>query len=121
MKKTMMMACLVMIIASCEKMDDFEPRGRKDKVETVCPVVSSESMPSSIIKSFNQKYTDAKEVTWFDKDRIAYCAVFTFNGKQTKALFNHEGNFVSQEVETDNEAENDDNDAGCECELNDGE
>lgn len=117
MKKSIALACLVMIMASCEKMKEINPFEKKDKHENVCPTVSPETMPSGVTTAFNQKYKGATGVTWFDKDGVSYCAVFSINGKETKALFNRDGSFNSEEVEQDNQGDHQNKDSGCECVL----
>lgn len=118
MKKPILMGGLVIAITSCEKMKEINPFEKKDKHEKVCPTVSSETLPSSVVTTFNQKYAGATTITWFDKDGSSYCVVFTLNGKETKALFSKDGVFQSEEIEQDNHGDHQDNESGCECETN---
>lgn len=119
MKTSLVIAGLAIVFASCEKMGDINPFDKKDKT---CPVVTEESLPSNARTNFNQKYSSATEVVWFDKDGQSFCASFTLNGNETKAFFDLEGNFVSEENEANDEKGNHkDKESGCECDLNDDE
>lgn len=95
------------IVVSCEK---------EKESKNLCPVISEKAVPSSVISAFQQKYPNVIIEKWFNKDNKGYCAMFTFNGKETKALFDNNGNFQNEEI--DNEGEHKDNDDnGCECET----
>ena len=97
-----------MIVVSCEKDN-----------ENLCPVVSAKDVPSSVISTFQGKYPNTIAETWFNKDNQGYCAVFTFNGKETKALFDNNGNFQKEEIDQEGDHEDDDDDNGCKCDTED--
>lgn len=94
------------------------------ETETLCPVVTTEQMPSAVLDSFAVKYPTAIVTTWFNKDNTGYCAAFTLDSIPTKALFRNNGTFVKQESEINNDNQtgnHQDNNSGCECELQDSE
>ncbi len=97
------------IIASCEKENEHK---------TLCPVISEKAVPSSVKSIFQEKYPNVTVKNWFNKDNNGYCALFIFNGKKTKALFDNNGSFQKEEVEQKGKHEDDD-DNGCECETED--
>ncbi len=119
MKKLFFIVFGLATLSSCEKGDLFD---KKDK-DNPCPVVSSEMVPSAVTTSFQMKYPNNTVDTWFNKDNVAYSAMFTLNGKQTLSQFKNDGTFVKEEIEVDQQGEhednNDDNDSGCECETED--
>lgn len=118
MKKTIILSlALITCLTACEKMELFD----RDKKDKPCAIVSSETLPSEVSVAFQTKYQGATVETWFNKDNIGYCALFTFNSVKTLAQFNNDGSFVKEEteVEQEGEHEDEDNDSGCECEVED--
>jgi len=115
MKKLLILVLAFTIFTACEKLE----RERK-----ACPTISSEAVPSTVMITFTTKYSETTVVkTWFNKDNKGYCALFTLNGKETKAFFDNNGNFQKEEIEQEGEHEDNDadDDSGCECELEDGD
>lgn len=95
------------IVISCEKENEHK---------NLCLVISEKAVPSSVSSAFQEKYSNVVVEKWFNKDNNGYCALFTFNGKETKALFSNFGNFQKEEVDQKGEHEdNDDN--GCKCDI----
>ena len=121
MKKTIKIASLILLTTSCEKVSEFHPFDKKDKKETVCPTIDRSVLPSCVLSNFEQKYNGASSITWFDKDGNSYCAVFQLNGKEMKASFSKEGILISEDIEDNEEArdENEEDEMGCDCEVND--
>jgi len=121
MKKIIILAAFAITIASCEKMQQLNIFDKhKDKEQTPCPVVVSENLPSAVLTAFAEKYPGATVTTWFNKDNTGYCAVFTNNGVETKALFNNDGTFSKEEIETHQKGKHiEEDETGCECELED--
>jgi hypothetical protein len=111
MKKMIVLTGLLLGFSSCEKMEFFH----KDKE---CPTVSRGALPAGLAEKFSVAYPSATSTVWFDKDGKNYVAIFLNNGVETDAIYDHSGNFLTQEVETadDNDEENND-DQGCECDL----
>ncbi len=105
----LLIAFALVLVTSCEKQDK------------ACPVVASEQVPTAVTNSFTTKYAGAAVTTWFNKDNKGYCADFTLNGTEMKALFDNNGNFMEEEVEgkDDHQSGNHADDDGCECELED--
>ena len=114
MKKLLFIALVITALSSCEKLDDLFD---KDKSNT-CPVVTNDQIPQTALKTMSTKYPQATTTTWFNKDGKGYCAVFNSNGKQTKAMFDNNGNFQSEEIEQQGDHEDDD-DSGCDTEIED--
>lgn len=114
MKIIGVLSLLVILITSCEKERDFN---LFDKKEKPCATVNTEALPENLKSNFSSKYMGATNVTWYDKDETAYCALFTFNGKETKATFDRNGNFSSEETEDEEDDDNEKEDKGCECDF----
>ena len=113
MKKMIVLAGLMIGFASCEKMDWFH----KDKE---CPTISRDALPSGLAAKFATAYPNASATIWFDQDGKNYVAVFMNNGVETDAVYDRFGNFISQEIESndDTSGENEDeNEQGCDCDL----
>ncbi len=110
MKKILFILAIATIIISCEKETEHK---------NLCPVISDKVVPASVSRAFQQKYPNVIADKWFNKDNNGYCALFTFNGKETKALFDNNGNFQKEEIDQEGEHEDNDNDTGCECETED--
>jgi hypothetical protein len=113
MKKFILLIAAITLLCSCEDSELFQKKEKKN----ICPIVTSDLVPGTVTTAFTAKYSSASAITWFDKDGTGYCAIFTFNGSETKAFYDKTGNFVSEEVEQDGDNNNHDNDSGCECEL----
>lgn len=115
----MMVAAIALSIASCEKMQHLNPFDKhKEQEQASCPVVTSENVPAAVTTAFAEKYAGATVTTWFNKDNTGYCASFTNNGVETKALFNNDGTFAKEETETHQKGKhNEEDETGCECEL----
>lgn len=111
MRKVILMAGLMIATMSCDKMELFH----KDKE---CPTISRDALPSGLATKFDAAYPSATSTIWFDKDGENYVAVFKNNGVETNAVYDKTGNFVSQEVESADDADGENNDDhGCECDL----
>ncbi|MCW3070324.1 MAG: hypothetical protein JWO44_214 [Bacteroidetes bacterium] len=113
MKKLLVIATALVTLISCEKGDLFE----KNKKDKPCAVVSPETIPSAVASSFQNKYAGAAVEKWFNKDNAGYVTLFTWNGKKTLSEFSNDGAFLKEETEADHQDGNDDNDSGCECEI----
>ena len=106
MKKLFAIACLTLILVSCEK----------DDKKTPCPKVSTDTLPAKVLETYNQKYNGATSTTWFDVNSKSYTAVFEFNGKHTKSNFTKDGDFVSEEIGDQNNNDNQEgDDSECDC------
>jgi len=122
MKTNIIYLCLIFSVFSCE-MDMFD----KDKKDNLCPIVANNSVPQTVMSSFNLRYSESvANVTWFDKDNVSYCAIFKQNGKETKACFQKDGQFMNEKVEQNSngmgcneDEDDDDDDSGCQCEVDD--
>ncbi|MFM2225635.1 MAG: putative beta-lactamase-inhibitor-like, PepSY-like [Bacteroidota bacterium] len=117
MKKLFLISTVIIAFASCQKIKDLNPFDKKDKAETLCPVVIAEQVPSAVTTAFAAKYPAATAITWFNKDNTGFCAAFTNNGIEAKALFDNAGNFVSEEVKGNHQDGQQHNESGCECEI----
>ncbi len=120
MKKLIVILISFTILTACEKVNLFE-RNKKDKL---CPIVTTETIPSSVSTTFQTKYPGVVVEKWFNKDNTGYCALFTLNGKKTLSQFNNDGRFVKEEAEVDQQGNHqDDNskDSGCECKIEEGD
>lgn len=95
MKKTFVLACMFFALMSCEKLSGNRPCPK----EKPCPVVSSDSIPSTLRTSFAQKYPNASDVIWFDKDGHGFCALFTNGALTTRAMYDHDGVFIDERSE----------------------
>jgi len=107
MKIKILFLALTAIFASCEK--------HKCEKQNICPFITSESLPEELPSTFSQKYSGAANVTWFNKDGVSYCAVFTLNGQKMKALFDKSGTFVSETYQQKGK-HHEEKENGCECE-----
>ncbi len=121
MKKLSFLVIVMISLASCEKLSNLNPFDREEK-KTLCPVVAPEQVPVAITNAFSTKYPGASATIWFNKDNTGFCAAFTSNGVETKALFDNNGSFVKEEIEEhDQKGNHQDEENGCECELKDHE
>ena len=125
MKKLFFVAAvLTTIFISCEK----EHEGDKEK-ENLCPVVTAGEVPQAVKDSFVARYPLDTFQTWFFKDSTSYCALFVTAGVEKLSRFTTSGNFVSEELEVEQEQEGEHEDSaviggvkvnpGCKCELPD--
>lgn len=98
----------------------------KDKSETKekdCPVVAASLVPQIVKDSFMHRYPIDSVRTWFNKDSVAYCAFFVSSGIEKLAQFSNAGNFIKEEIESNESNEHEDSTAvgktsgGCECEI----
>ena len=115
MKKLLIISLGLLVFASCEKWREHK--------EKPCPVVASTDVPSEVRKSFDAKYPGASVDTWFNKDNAFFCALFKLNGNETRAFFNNDGSFEKEEIDDNQQGDHqdNDNDEGCECEIEDGD
>ena len=107
-------------LVSCEK-------GKNEKAENLCPVVAESAVPQAVKDSFGVRYPSTTVNTWFYKDSSSYCAFFiTAASIEKLAQFSSNGNFISEEIETNQDGQHEDNDStatgpkattGCECET----
>ncbi len=105
----------IVVLASCNK-------DKKESKENDCPVVAVDIVPKIVKDSFALRYPSESVKTWFNKDNIGYCAFFVSTGVKKLAQFSTTGNFVKEEIDSDNNHENEDSTenggkAGCECEI----
>lgn len=108
----------VTILISCEK-------GSKENTEKNCPVVAASLVPQIVKDSFMHRYPRDSIRTWFNKDSFAYCAFFVSSGIEKLTQFSNSGNFIKEEIETNENNEHEDSTAvsngklnsGCECEV----
>ena len=96
----------------------------KDKAENRCPVVAASAVPQVVKDSFDIRYPKSTVTTWFNKDSVGFCALFTFSGVEKLAEFANNGSFIKEEIETHQEGEHQDSTGtagktttGCECEI----
>lgn len=122
MKKIVFIGLLVMTITACQKLENLNPF-KKEHQDKPCAIVNSEAVPQSVNDAFNIKYQGVNVTTWFNKDGIGFCALFTQNGMQTIAQFSNDGIFVKEEAGNNQEGEHNDNNEskGCSCELEGGD
>lgn len=114
-----MAVIVIAFLISCKK-------ETKETNEKDCPVVAASLVPQMVKDSFMHRYPMDSVKTWFNKDSVAYCAFFVSSGIEKLAQFSNNGNFIKEEIETDNESEQEDSTAtagklngGCECEVHD--
>jgi hypothetical protein len=106
------------LIVACQK-------DKKETNEKKCPVVAANLVPQAVKDSFMHRYPTDTVKIWFNKDSVGYCAYFISSGIEKLAQFSNSGNFVKEELESENENEHDDSTvvgkapAGCECEVHD--
>jgi hypothetical protein len=108
MKTKIFIIALAALFASCEK--------HKFEKENICPVISTEALPGELPSAFNQKYSGATNVTWFNQDNVSYCAAFTLNGQEMKAIFDKSGTFLS-EIQQNKGKHHEEDENGCECDI----
>ena len=107
MKKILFILVVAATFVSCKKENDND---------NLCPSVSEKAVPPSVSNALREKYPTAIVEKWFNKDNKGYCALFTYNGKETKVLFDNNGIFQKQEIEGIDEKDDIDKD-GCECDI----
>ena len=105
----------IVVLASCNK-------DKKESKENDCPVVAVNLVPKIVKDSFALRYPTDSVRTWFNKDNMGYCAFFVSKGVTKLAEFSTTGNFVKEEIDSDENNEHEDNVAngkksGCECEM----
>lgn len=119
MKTLFPMAVIVIaFLISCEK-------GSKENTEKKCPVVAVNLVPQIVKDSFMHKYPTDSVQTWFNKDSVGYCAYFVSSGTEKLIQFSNSGNFIKEEIETNENNEHEDSavvsngklNNGCECEV----
>ena len=110
MKKILIILAITAMVASCEKDNEHK---------NLCPIVPEKEVPSSVINAFQVKYPNGIADKWFNKDNKGYCALLIINGKETKALFDNDGNFQKEEVDQTGDHQDNNDDDGCECEIDD--
>ena len=120
MKNTFLLifTCLPLLFLACEKHD-------KEKKENVCPIVSASAVPQVVKDSFALRYPATNVTTWFNKDSVAFCAYFITNTNIEKlAEFTNSGNFISEEIEMQQNGQHEDStgtggkvSSGCECDV----
>ncbi|MEO6488544.1 MAG: hypothetical protein ABIO04_01280 [Ferruginibacter sp.] len=94
----------------------------KNEAKKLCPVVTTDYLPKVIITAFQQKYPTATANKWFNKDNKSYCALVIINGEKKLIEFDNIGNFIKEEIVTEQEGDHqddgdDDDDNECECET----
>jgi hypothetical protein len=96
---------------------------KKETKEKPCPVVATNLVPQTVKDSFVHRYPTDSVRTWFNKDSIGYCAFFVSSGIEKLAQFNNSGNFIKEEMESNENKDHEDSTsadktpAGCECEI----
>lgn len=122
MKNLTLIGLFVMIITSCQKMENLNPFEKKHK-DKPCATVSSETVPQVVKDGFAKQYPNENVTTWFNKDNNGYCAEFTRNGVKNLAQFNNDGSFVKEDSDNNQDGEHQDsnNEKGCSCELEGGD
>lgn len=123
MKTFFSMAVIVLaFLISCKK-------GNNETAETPekdCPIVAANLVPQVVKDSFMHRYPMDSVQTWFNKDSVAYCAYFISSGTEKLAQFSNSGNFVKEEIESNESNGHEDSThtgktttTGCECEVHD--
>ncbi len=106
----------IALFISCKK-------EKKETDEKQCPIVAANLVPKMVNDSFAQRYPTDSVRTWFNKDSVAYCAFFVSSGIEKLAQFSNSGNFIKEEIETNNDNQLEDssgigkNTPGCECDI----
>ncbi len=106
----------ISVFVSCKK-------EKKETDEKPCPVVAANLVPKMVRDSFMHRYPTDSVRTWFNKDSVAYCAFFVSSGTEKLAQFSDNGNFIKEEIESNNDSQQQDSTAtgktkaGCECEI----
>lgn len=106
----------IAVFVSCKK-------ETKETNEKDCPVVAANLVPQIVKDSFMHRYPTDSVRTWFNKDSVAYCAFFVSTGIEKLAQFSNGGNFIKEEIESNENMEHEDStatgktSAGCECEV----
>ena len=106
---------LVVIITSCQKIKE------KMHKDIPCATVNSETVPQTVKDSFTRQYPGTNVNTWFNKDNNGYSALFTQNGTLIIAQFNNDGVLIKEGAESNQNGDHQDNndDKGCSCEVED--
>ncbi len=121
MKKITLIVLIAIVFVSCEKSDITHPFKKENKAAP-CAVVNRESLNATILSTFKTKYPNATGEIWFNKDNTGFVASFTLNGNKTLALFNNDGSFANEEMDTNQDGDHQDNtndDKGCSCDIED--
>ncbi len=131
MKKLFGILTMATIFASCDFISTINPfNNNSDESKIICPVVASDQLPSTVLTAFNEKYPGAEVLSWFNTDGTGYCAIINYNGSELKVVYDNNGNFISEEIDSEVDNDNieqednnddgeddDDDDSGCECDL----
>ncbi len=119
MKKLLLISLVsTSFFIACEK-------NKKETNEKKCPVVAANLVPQLVKDSFTHRYPADTVKIWFNKDSVGYCAYFISSGIEKLAQFSNTGNFVKEEIESNNQNEHHDStvvgkaSTGCECEIHD--
>ena len=111
MKTLIMSVILSALIMSCEKEKEHK---------NLCPVIAKEIVPAAVRDSFNVKYPHAIIENWFYKDNALYCVSFTIDSRSSLSTFNQSGGFIKEVSDVQQEGNDEqDDDAGCKCEVAD--
>ncbi len=114
MKKLLIILSVAAFFASCEKRHE----------EKECPVVNTESVPRAVLSSFNESHSNTVVISWFNKDNTGYVAYSkNATGNSVLTKYDNSGKFISEDVKGQNKCgkskHEDDDDEGCECEVDD--
>ena len=109
MKLIFILIAFTITFTSCEK----------DEGKKLCPVVTTDKLPKVVITAFQQKYPTVTANKWFNKDNKGYSALATINGVKELIHFDNVGNFIKEEIVSEQDGDNQDNndDNECECET----
>ncbi|MEO6133518.1 MAG: hypothetical protein ABIP35_00105 [Ginsengibacter sp.] len=117
MKKLFLIAIILTVVfLSCKK-----EKGETNEKD--CPVVAASLVPKVVKDSFMHRYPTDSVRIWFNKDSVAFCAFFVSSGIEKLAQFSNSGNFIKEEIETNENNEHEDStvaekpNTGCKCEV----
>lgn len=119
MKKVIPFIFGLLVVVSCNK---------EETNEVQCPTISRSNIPANALSHFDENYKGASNAVWFNVDSREICAVFDLNNHEYEVVYSNSGDFKSQEIEDQNEqegeheeADDDGQDEGCECDREDGD
>ena len=125
MKYLLSLFMLLFLFSSCETLEDIFDKDDDDD-EYVCPEVSTESVPSVVIATFEENFPGQAVGLWCDDTEGGYYAFFSVGDSvETLVSIALDGTLISveEELEDDDMEEDDDDydekDEGCECEIDD--
>jgi len=97
MKKLLLIAMSIVLIAACKK-EDIE-------TNNICPKLSNSEVPTAVKAAFQEKNPGTTVIQWFDKDNFAYAAYYKENSQNRLAYFESDGEYIITVADTDNDGE----------------